>query len=83
MKPSINNENINNRCEFLKELGFTIIHEDSNVSLSGMNFDFSATQMDAKSILSTVIKETRAKAIEDGKNKLRKQLNALLNPASS
>ena len=81
MKYNKSKDVIKTRCEFLESMGFTINHEDSNVSITGhpeYTFDFSATHMDSIYILRTMISKVESDAFEAGVESLREDLNKLL-----
>ena len=71
-------EAINKKCLLLQELGFVIEHQDSYVSMAGIEFDFSATACDNWSIIFTAVSEAYRQGIQQGKNELKQDLHDLL-----
>jgi hypothetical protein len=71
-------EKIKERCDFLEGLGFEINHEDSNVGIAGIDFDFSATALDNFSVISTAVKRAYVLGADDGKKKNQDELRKLL-----
>jgi hypothetical protein len=81
MKNNRNSETIKNRCEILENLGFTINHEDSNVSLGEFSFDFSAIELTNSNIIKLVANESLKIGISKGKNDIRMDFRMLLDPS--
>lgn len=69
---------INKKCELLMELGFEIGHEDSDVGLSGIDFDFSGTAGDVKSIILTAINQAYAQGQKQGVKSMRASLKEFI-----
>lgn len=81
MRSTRSSKTINDRCEILESLGFTINHEDSNVSLGDFSFDFSAIELTTANIIKIVANESLKKGISKGKNDLKMDLRRLLEPS--
>jgi hypothetical protein len=72
---------INKRCELLEELGFTIEHEDSNVSLGEFVFDFSAIELTIANIIKMVADKAFKKGALSGRNDLKMEFKRLIEPS--
>jgi hypothetical protein len=73
-------ETINKRCEMLENHGFTIVHEDSNVSLGEFSFDFSAIELTTANIIKVVANEALHTGISKCKYYLKMEFERLLGP---
>lgn len=76
-------EELNKKCKLLEELGFTINHQDCDVSFETVNaefddFNFSATASDTPSIIYTALKHVYAQGLEDGMRNARQQMREAL-----
>jgi len=80
MKANRTTESINKRCEVLERHGFTINHEDSNVSLGDLIFDFSAIELTTVNIIKVVAKKAHNTGLVEGHNDIKQKLKRLLEP---
>jgi hypothetical protein len=78
MKYHRNTDAINKRCEILMEHGFDINHQDSNVSLGELTFDFSAIELTTINIMNIVAKKAYQAGITKGQNDLKNEFKRLL-----
>lgn len=78
MKPKRDPELINAKCVLLMQLGFDIAHNDSSVYMHGVEFDFSATEGDFKSIMYEALRQMREAAHKEGIQYIRDDLKSLL-----
>jgi hypothetical protein len=73
-----NRERINKRCELLESLGFTINHNDSDVSMNGKRFDFSAIELTVPNVLYHVINEVHTGSYKEGEISTRRRMREAL-----
>lgn len=72
-------EKINERCFKLRELGFEILHLDSNVihpNVPGVEFDFSATP--ESNFLGSALETAFKSGLKVGANSVRQQFSDLM-----
>ena len=72
------NEKMYKRCEFLQDLGFDIINEDSTVRMEDLTFDFSATSMDVKSVIKMAIHQAYRLGEQDGTKNIQDEIKGIL-----
>lgn len=69
------------KCRLLEEIGFEIHHQDSHVGhvcWDGIQFDFSATASDFKSILYTALKTIHEAGVKEGEQRVRSNIRKAL-----
>lgn len=69
---------INNKCNLLVAMGFEIKHQDSNVEMLGVEFDFSATACTVEAILYTAMKQMYDEGRKAGVATIRNQMKSLI-----
>lgn len=84
MRGKRNFQELSAKCELLEEMGFTINHEDSDVSYPRTylhdfeGFDFSATAPDVHSIIYTALQHVYELGMDEGKASIRQTLREAL-----
>lgn len=78
MKRIIDREALNKKCELLMDLGFQIGHSDSDVGMSGIDFDFSGTSSNVEAILYTAVNQAYAAGQKQGVQSMRATLKDLI-----
>jgi hypothetical protein len=76
-------EELNKKCELLEDIGFTINHQDCDVSFETANkrfegFDFSATASDVQSIMYTALCHVYKLGVEQGKTMVQRDMRKAL-----
>lgn len=71
-------EEINAKCALLMELGFDIGSADYSVYMHDVEFDFSATQGDAKSIMYEALRQMKKEAFAQGKSDAQENIRKAL-----
>jgi hypothetical protein len=75
----INQDVIDRRCEYLESLGFTILHEDTQVEApNGFVYDFSAINMSSGDVIKHIISKTFEKGFVAGEKNIKNNFRLLM-----